>query len=158
MVCSSSWATRTSRVTVATRFRRKRDSKWCPPIPCCNKIPIAADEATIPLRTHSGFRQSEMQCMRRAFRERAIHRNQILNLTHLGRKNDPFVRPNQCHWLGQPTAKQIAPLLPALPPGAVRDEPRLLIFIHQLCQQCLIERAPIDPNANRFVVADRRFK
>ena len=91
MVCSSSCATRTSCVR-SPPGSGVSDTRIVSPIPCCSRMPIAADEATMPLRAHAGLGQPQMQRIVAARRELLIDRDQVLHVRHFGREDDPVAR------------------------------------------------------------------
>ena len=79
MVCSSSCATRTSCVR-SPPGSGVSEMRIVSPIPCCSRMPIAADEATMPFDAHARLGEPEMQRVVAARREVLIDRDQVLDV------------------------------------------------------------------------------
>ena len=91
MVCRISCATFTSSVR-SPPGSGVSETRMVSPMPCCSRMPSAADEATMPLRAHAGLGEPEMDRVIGAPRQLEIDRDQVLHRRDLGRQDDAVLR------------------------------------------------------------------
>ena len=61
MVCSSLLRDLEPRVVRSPPGSGVSEKRMVSPMPCCRRMPMAADEATMPLDAHAGLGQAQMQ-------------------------------------------------------------------------------------------------
>jgi hypothetical protein len=108
------------------------------------------------LRAHAGLGQAQMQGMVGAARQFGVDRDQILHLADLGGENDPIAL--QAGFLGQ--CRRMQRRLDDGFAGDIAGAQRRSVggvLVHQPGQQDLVERSPVDADADRLVVADGHF-
>jgi hypothetical protein len=87
MVCSSSWATTTSRVR-SPPGSGVSEMRMVSPMPCLQQDAHGRGRGDDALGAHAGLGQAQMQRMVGAARQFGIDGDQILHLADLGRQND----------------------------------------------------------------------
>ncbi len=104
------------------------------------------------LAAHAGLREAQVQRVVATARQFAIHRDQILHAADLGRQHDHVAAQAQLlgalRVLDRRAHQRLAQHCVRLP--RLRA---LRVLVHHLRQQFLIERAPVDADAHRLVMA-----
>ena len=137
---------------IATRRRRQRDADGVADalVEQDRQAGRGGDDA---LHAHARLGQPQVQRVVAATRQRAIDVDQVAHAADLGAEDDAVVR--QTGRLGQLGGAQ-GRLQHGLDHHLARLDRcrRARVGVHQLGQQVLIERAPVDADAHRLVVLD----
>ena len=109
-----------------------------------------------PLGAHPGLGEAEVQRIVAPPRQHAVDVDQVLHPGHLGAQDDPVVR--HAHALGEGRGADGA-LHHRLHGHVARVARRVQqgVLVHQLGEELLVERAPVDPDAHRLVVVERHL-
>ena len=109
----------------------------------------------MPLRSHAGFGQPEMQRVIGAPRELGIDRDQILHGRDFRRQDDAVARQARSLRRARADSSADCTIASRMTSRASRGVALFGILVHQMREQFLVERTPIGADAHRLVVADR---
>ena len=110
----------------------------------------------MPLAPMPGLGEAEVQRVVAPIRQPGVDLDQVLDAGHLGREDDPVVP--EARLLGEPgrAQRRLDHRLDHHLAAVVRVG-RGGIRVHHLGQQLLVQRPPVDPDADRDVVGDRHL-
>ncbi len=121
------------------------------PIPSCSTHRERRRAGHNALAAHPGFGEPQVQRVIAHRRQRAVDVDQILHPAHLGAENDlvvaqavPFRRLRRLHRARHHGVQRHIARILRLGQGGV--------FVHHARQQGRIQRAPVHPDAHRFIV------
>ena len=141
--------------TIAVRPRRQRDANGVADA-FGQQNREAGGARDDSLRAESRFGKSEVQRVVAACGEPAVDIDQILHAGDLGRDDDPIVA--QSDFFGDARRSEVRS--GASPrcrrPSRVARLGSWRVLVHHVREKILIERAPVDANAYRLVVVERR--
>ena len=147
------WATSTSSSRPAAGLRGQRDpDRVADALAQQEREPGGRGDD--PLHPHPGLGQAEMERVVAARREQAVDVDQVGDARDLGRQDDPVVtEPGRLGQLGR-AHRRFDHRLDHHVAGVARLG-GARVGVHELGQQGLVERAPVDPDPDRLVVLDR---
>jgi hypothetical protein len=155
MVCRSSCATCTSRVR-SPPGSGVSEMRIVSPMPCCSRMPMEAAEATMPLVPMPASVRPRCKRVVGACRQIRIDGDQVLHLADLGGENDLVATHAERLGAFGRQERRLDDRLAHYRGGQGRAG-KLGVFIHQVGQKLLVERAPVDADAHRLVVSHRDF-
>ena len=153
MVCSSSWRDLHFRVR-SPPGSGVSEMRMVSPMPCCSRMPSAADEATMPFDAHAGLGEAEMDGVVGAARQILIDRDQILHGRNLGRQDDAVLGHAELFGARGRQQRRLHHRL-ARHRARIARIGRGRVLVHQLGEQFLVERTPVGADADRLVVLVR---
>ena len=150
--CCATW---TSCGPVASGLRREADPDRVAD-PSLQQERQAGRRGDDALGAHAGLGEAEVQRVVAPIRQPGVDLDQVLDAGHLGRQDDPVVP--EARLLGEPgrAQRRLDHRLDHHLAAVVRVG-RGGIRVHHLGQQLLVERPPVDPDADRDVVGDRHL-
>ena len=110
------------------------------------------------LRAHAGLGEAEMQRVVGARARAPVDGDQVLHGRDLGREDDPVARQARSPRRARRESSADWTIASRVTARASSGRRRARVLVHQLGQQLLVERAPVDADAHRLAVSDRQSR
>ena len=130
------------------------DTRIVSPIPSLSRIDEAGGRGHDPLHRHARLGQAEVERVVRSRREPVVRVDEVAHARDLRRQDDPVVaEPGLLGQLGRAHRGLDHRVDHHVARVARLGQPR--VRLHQVGEQLLVERAPVDADADRLPVVDR---